>query len=144
MPSTTPRGSAKDAFKAILDAASLGVTVYRDMPYAGASLRSVVLTFVSGSSRAGALGLQMSPTERGLEARHRVQIDCYHDVKVDCDRLADKVEQAILDHLDTLRSTYDIHNVQKIVDTDAAPPDPTLHQSRVLMDFEFVTHRAVT
>jgi hypothetical protein len=143
MPTTTPRRDAKDAFKAILDAAGLDATVYRDIPYEGAEAGSVVLTLVSGSSRRGAVGLQHSATERAMEQRHRIQIDCYHDDKVECDNLADKVEQTIMDHLDVLRSRYGISDVGKIVDTDVAPPDPLRRLARVLMDFEFVTYRAL-
>jgi hypothetical protein len=49
-----------------------------------------------------------------------------------------------MDRLDILRGTYDIHDVRKIVDTDTLPEEPTLRLARVLMDFEFFTHRAVT
>jgi hypothetical protein len=105
MPSTTTRADAKDAFKAILDAAQLGVPVFRDLPPEGAPVPSVVLTLVSGGSRSGAIGLQETETQRALEERHRIQIDCYHDDKVECDRVADQVEQAIVDREDTLRST---------------------------------------
>lgn len=144
MPSTTPRQDVRSAFKTILEAANLGVTVYERMPYEGAEPRSVVLTLVSGSNQSPGIGARFSQTQRAFENRFRLQVDCYHDDKAEADKLADKVEQAIMDRLDVLRSTYDIHDVRKIVDSDTLPPDPTLHETRILMDFEFFTHRAVT
>ena len=143
MPSTMTRRDCKDAFKAILDAAQLRVPVHRDMPYGGADVPSVVLTLVSGVSRSGAIGLQESETQRALEQRYRIQVDCYHDDKVECDALADKVEQAIVDKEDTLRSTYGIENVQKIDDADVSIPNDMARECRVRMDFGFVTYRAV-
>jgi hypothetical protein len=143
MPSTTTRADAKDAFKAILDAAQLGVPVFRDLPPEGAPAPSVVLTLVSGSSRSGAIGLQETKTQRALEERHRIQIDSYHDDKVECDAVADQVEQAIVDHEDALRSTYGIENVQKVDDADVSMPNELSRQCRVRMDFGFITYRAV-
>jgi len=144
VPSTTPRQDVRAAFKAILDAGNLGVTVHGCMPYEGAEQRSVVLTLVSGFSRRSALGLRITSEMRALEEHHRIQIDCYHDDQAECEKLADNVEQAIMDHLDELESTYDVHNVSKVTDIDATPPDSTLRESRILMDFDFYTHRAVT
>jgi len=145
MPSTTPRRDVKDAFKTVLDAALLGVPVLRDLPPGeGAPVPSVVLTLVSGSSRSGAIGLQETKTQRALEEHHRIQIDCYHDNKVECDRVADQVEQAIVDHEDTLRSTYRIENVQKVDDADVPIPNEFGRQCRVRMDFGFITYRALT
>jgi hypothetical protein len=143
MPSTTTRRDTKDAFKAVLDAALLGVPVFRDLPYEGAPVPSVILTLVSGGSRSGAIGLQETETQRALEERHRIQIDCYHDDKVECDRVADQVEQAIVDREDTLRSTYGIENVQKVDDADVSMPNELSRQCRVRMDFGFITYRAV-
>lgn len=143
MPSTTTRADAKDAFKTILDSAQLGVPVFRDLPPEGAPAPSVVLTLVSGNSRSGAIGLQETETQRALEERHRIQIDCYHDDKVECDRVADQVEQAIVDHDDTLRSTYGIENVQKVGDADVSMPNELSRQCRVRMDFGFTAYRAV-
>jgi len=137
------RSDAKDAFKVILDAAQLGVPVFRDLPPEGAPAPSIVLTLVSGSSRSGAIGLLETETQRALEERHRIQIDCYHDDKVECDSVADQVEQAIVDHEDTLRSTYGIENVQKMDDADVAPRNELARICRVRMDFGFITYRAV-
>jgi len=143
MASTRPRGDAKDAFKAILDAAQLGVPVLRDLPYEGAPVPSIVLTLVSGVSRCGAIGLQESSSQRALEERHRVQIDCYHIDKVECDGLADAVEQAIIDHEAVLRSRYGIENVQKLDDADVAFGNEMARECRVRMDFGFIVYRAV-
>jgi len=143
MPSTTTRANAKDAFKAILDAAQLGVPVFRDLPSDGAPSPSVVLALVSGSSRSGAIGLQETQTQRALEEKYRIQIDCYHDDKSACDAVADQVEQAIVDHEDTLCSTYGIENVHKMDDADVSMPNELSRQCRIRMDFGFTTYRAV-
>jgi hypothetical protein len=144
MPSTYPRRDAKDAFKAILDAASLGVPVFRDLPLGeGAPVPSVVLTLVSGGSRSGAIGLQEFSSLRALEERHRIQIDCYHSDKVECDAVADKVEQTIVDHEATLCSMYGIENVEKSDDSDVAPQNEFARECRVRMDFGFIMYRAV-
>lgn len=144
MPSTTPRADIRTAFKTILDQANLGVTVYERMPYEGAEQRSVVLTLVSGVSKKPALGLRITSDTRALEEHHRIQVDCYYDDHAEVEKLADKVEQAIMDHVDTLENTYDVHDVRKAVDIDTTPPDATLRESRIILGFEFYTHRAVT
>jgi hypothetical protein len=143
MPSTTTRADAKDAFKAILDAAQLGAPVFRDKPDEGAPVPSVVFTLVTGVSRSGAIGLQESETQRALEERYRIQIDCYHNDKVECDALAGAVDQAIVDHEQMLQSTYGIENVQKLDDSDVAPENEFARYGRVRMDFGFTTYRAV-
>lgn len=143
MPSTMPRSDAKDAFKAILDAAGLGIPVCRDKPNEGAPVPSVVFTLVSGVSRSGAIGLQESETQRALEERYRIQIDCYHDDKVECDAVADAVEQAIVDAEATLRSTYGIEDLRKMDDADVDPRNEMARTCRVRMDFGFTTYRAV-
>jgi hypothetical protein len=143
MLSTTTRRDAKDAFKAILDAALLGIPVFRDLPPEGAPVPSIVLTLASGSSRSSSIGLQETQTQRALEERHRIQIDCYHDDKVECDRVADQVEQSIVDHEDVLRSTYGIENVHKDDDADVSMPNELSRQCRVRMDFGFIMYRAV-
>ena len=139
----TPRVDVRAAFKAILDAAELDVPVYERMPYEGAEQRSVVLTLVSGVSRPSAIGNQITPTQQALEEHHRIQIDCYYDGQTEAGMLAGKVVQAIMDAVDTLASTYDIHDVRKLQDMDVAPPEPTLRECRVLLDFGFYTHRTI-
>lgn len=144
MPSTTPRQNVRSAFKTILVAANLGVTVHERMPYEGAEQRSVVLQLVSGSNRSPGIGLRFSSAERATEEPRRIQIDCYHDDPAEAEKLADKVGQAIMDHLDVLRSTYDIHHVRMSVEIDTLPDDPLVKLTRIRQDWEFFTHRAVT
>jgi len=138
------REAVRAAFATILTNADLGVPVYTRMPYWGAEPRSVVLTIVSGSSRRGALGLWIRAGVRGLEEPYRLRADCYHDDQLECEKLADKVEQGIVESASVLASTYDIHNVRKVADIDTMPPDLLLRESRILLDFEFYTHRALT
>jgi hypothetical protein len=49
-----------------------------------------------------------------------------------------------MDQVNTLRSTYDVHDIAKVLDIDTTPPDLTARESRIIMDFDFHTHRAVT
>ena len=148
MPSTTTRQEVRAAFKIILSDANLGVKIYDRMPYEGAEPRSVVLTIVSGSSSVPAVGSYAHLNIRSRQERYRLQVDCYHDDKAEADKLADKAEQAIMDNLAVLRSTYGIYDVKKVLDTDTLPPgqtqDAMLREARVLLDFEFYTHRAVS
>jgi hypothetical protein len=137
------REAVRAAFATILTNANLDVTVYTRMPYWGAEPRSVVLTIVSGSSQRGALGL-IHAAFHGLEEPYRLRADCYHDDQLECEKLADKVEQAIVESASVLASTYDIHRVRKALDVDTAPPDTMLRGSRIMMDFELYTHRTVT
>jgi hypothetical protein len=138
------REAARVAFARILTDANLGVRVYDRMPYEGAEQRSVVLTVVSGVSRRPALSLLVSPFVRTLEEHYRLQVDCYHDDQVECEKLADAVEQVIMNEVDALATTYDIHQVKKSVDSDSAPADATARQARILLQFDFYIHRAVT
>jgi hypothetical protein len=143
LPGTTPRQDARAAFKAVLDAANLGVTTYAQMPYEGTEPRSVVLTMISGVSRPSALGNRVTTTGRALEEHHRIQIDCYHDDQVQAGMLAAKVAQAIEDATDAFASIYDIHDVRKAQDADMAASEPMLQESRVLLEFTFYTYRSV-
>jgi hypothetical protein len=140
---SAPRESARAAFVTVLEDANLGVTVHSRMPDEGADERSVVLTIVSGSSRSAGVGLRRSQTKRGLELPFRIQIDCYYDDEVEVGKLADAVEQALMDAIDTLRTTYDIHGLRKVADVDTlrAGSAPLSHENRVLLDFSFFTHR---
>jgi len=133
-----------DAFKSVLETAQLGVPVYAEMPYEGAEQRSVVLTIVSGWDRSPSIGLRHSKSSSALEERYRLQIDCYHDDQTEVKKLADKVMQAIADRLDLLRATYDIHGVRRLVITQTQPPESMVRESRILLDYEFYTHRALS
>jgi hypothetical protein len=140
---TTPRASVRAAFKAILEAANLGVTIHERLPYPGADPRSVVLTIVSGTNRSPSIGLRKDSTKRGFEEQYRLQLDCYDDDTA-VDALADKVEQALVDATDTLEKAYDIHNLRKIADIDSAADQTPSTEGRVIMDFTFYTHRELT
>jgi hypothetical protein len=138
---TMPRESLRAAFKAVLDAAELDVTIHERLPYEGADPRSVVLTIVSGTSRSPGIGLRKSADKRGFEEQYRLQVDCYDD-RLEVGKLADKVEQTLVDAIDTLERAYDVHNLRKAVDSDRAPTDS--REGRVLMEFTFYTHRELT
>jgi len=144
MPTTTPRQGVRAAFKNILDAAELDVPVYERMPYGGAEQNSVVLTIVSGTSQRPAIGNRITSTEKGLEEHYRLQVDCYHNDQTEADKLADAVEQIIMEAQDDLEETYGIFDVKKVVDIDTLPPASHLRETRILMDFQFYTHRELT
>lgn len=155
---STPRESVRAAFKAILDAAfvsggtgtlvtNLGVTIYDRLPFEGVDTRSVVLSIVSGTSKSPGVGLRKDSTKRGLMQLYRLQVDCNYDDKEGCAELADTVEQLLMNAIDTLRTTYDIHGLRKMLDVDALPLGASLRipvltrEARVIMDFIFWTHR---
>jgi hypothetical protein len=133
------------AFVAVLEAANLGVTIHDRLPYEGADSRSVVLTIVSGTSRSPGIGLRRSTDKRGFEEQYRLQVDCYDD-RLEVGKLADKVEQALVDAIDSLELGYDIHNLRKAADSDRAPTGagPGSREGRVLIEFTFYTHRELT
>jgi hypothetical protein len=142
--STTSLQDILGAFKAVLDGAGLGVTVYEELPYEGADARSVVLTPGGGPTARPALGLRISPTTRAMEDHCRLQISCFYDDQVGCRVLADKVSQALLDHIDEFESTYDIHDLKRSTGPAPGPVEAGVRESHLRMDFEFYTHRAVT
>lgn len=120
------------------------------MPFEGADVRSVVLSMVSGTSRSpgvGMYGTRKNATGRAVMNVYRLQVDCNYDDRQGCSQLADAVEQAIWAAHDTLRDTYDIHGLQKVLDVDALPLGASLRmpvlirEARVIMDFTFWTHR---
>jgi hypothetical protein len=123
------------------------VTVYDRLPFEGADTRSVVLSIVSGTSRSPGVGLRKDSDQRGFMVQYHLQVDCNSDDKQTCAELADAVEQAIMDSVDTLRTTYDIHGVRKMLDIDSLPLGASLRipaitrEARVILDFVFWTHR---
>lgn len=144
---STPRESVRAAFKAVLDAANLGVTVYDRLPFTGADQNSLVLAIVSGNSKSPGIGLRKDVGKRGLMMMYRIQIDVNGNDKTACSVLADLVEQTIMNAVDTFRSTYDIHNIRKMLDVDALPIGASVRipvltrEARVILDFMFWTHR---
>jgi hypothetical protein len=123
------------------------VTVYDGLPFEGADTRSVVIRTVSGTSKSPGVGLRKDPTKRGLILQYRLQIDVNYDDRQGCTTLADSVEQALVNAIDTLRSTYDIHNLRKMLDVDALAIGQSVRmpvltrEARVILDFMFWTHR---
>jgi hypothetical protein len=83
-------------------------------------------------------------------AYYRLQLDINYDDRAGVTTLADQVEQAIMDAIDTLRTTYDIHGLRKMLDVDALPIGASVRipiltrEARVIMDFTFWTHRELT
>lgn len=144
---TTTREDVRAAFKAVLDAANLGVTVYDRLPFEGADANSVVLGIVSGTSKGAGVGMRENPGKHTVLNYYHLQIDCNADDKTACAKLADAVEQAIWAAHDTLRDIYDIRGLQKILDVDSLPLGASLRvpvltrEARVILDFSFWTHR---
>jgi hypothetical protein len=135
------------AFVAILTAANLGVTIYDRLPFEGADQNSVYLTIISGTTKSPGLGLRENPGKRELMAQYRLQVDVNADDKKVCSQIADAVEQALMNAIDTLRSTYDIHGLRKILDVDTLALGQSVRmpvltrEARVIMGFMFWTHR---
>jgi len=144
LPGTAPLQDILAAFKTLLDAGGLGVTVYEEMPYEGVKQRSVVLTPVAGHTTRPALGLRITSNMRALEEYCRLQIDCYYDNQTKCRSLADQVNQTLADHADELESVYDIHDLRRVLGPIPGPRQANVRESRILMDYEFYMHRAVT
>jgi hypothetical protein len=144
---STPRASVRAAFIAILTAANPGVQIYDGLPFEGADTRSVVIRVVSGTSRSPGVGLRKDATKRGLMMQYRMQIDVNYDDRAGVTTLADSVEQALMNAVDTFRTTYDIHGLRKMLDVDALPIGASVRipvltrEARVIMDFMFWTHR---
>ena len=151
---STPREDVRAAFVAVLAAANLGVTIYKELPFDGADTRSVYLTIVSGTSKSPGAGMYggpaTAPRGHAVMNMYHLQIDINYDDKAGCGQLADQVEQAIWEAHDDLRDNHDIHGLQKILDVDSLPLGASVRmpvltrEARVIMDFTFWTHRKLT
>ncbi len=92
-------------------------------------------------------GTRKDATGRAVMDLYRLQVDCNYDDKEGCSQLADAVEQTLWNAHDTLRDTYDIHGLQKLLDVDALPLGASLRipvltrEARVIQDYTFWTHR---
>jgi len=117
------------------DALGAGIDVMKYRPPEGVSGRVIVLGIVSGSNRVPALGQRVSRTQRGLEERYRIQIDVFEIDREQAEIYADKVEQAIKDALDTLRSCG-VEDVKKIVDADVGGSEELQREAHVILDYE--------
>jgi len=132
----TPRATFRTAFYTVLhDALGSGIDVVKYRPPEGVSGRVIVLGIVSGSNRVPALGQRVSRTQRGLEERYRIQIDVFEIDREQAEIYADKVEQAIKDALDTLRSCG-VEDVKKIVDADVGGSEQLQREAHVILDYE--------
>ncbi len=139
-----PREDVRTAFVAILNAANLGVPVYDRMVFTGVDSRSVVVTVAAGSNKSPGLGLDSGG--QGLEDYFTLRVDCYSDDPTGVGVLADSVEQALMNAIDTFRATYDIQGLRNIADIDTlmAGAGPLTRVRRVLLEFSFFTHRGLT
>jgi len=133
---TMPRATFRNAFYTVLyDALGSGIDVVKYRPPEGVSGRAIVLGIVSGSNRVPALGQRVSSTQRGLEERYRIQIDVFEIDREQAEIYADKVEQAIKDALDMLRSCG-VEDVKKIVDADVGGTEQLQYEAHVILDYE--------
>ena len=134
---TTPRATFRTGFYEVLnDALGSEIEVVKYRPPEGVSGRAVVLSIVSGSNQRPGFGLRTSATQKGLMERFRIQIDIFETDREQAEICADKVEQAIFLALDTLRSTYGIFDVQKVVDTDTGPTEQLQREAHSILDYE--------
>ncbi len=141
-----PREDVRTAFASILTAASLGVTVYDRLPFTGADPRSVVVTVTAGSNKSPGAGLRDPTTGEALEDYFTLRVDCYSDDPTGVGVLADSVEQALMNAIDTLRVANDIQGLRNIADVDTlmAGAGPLTRVRRVMLQYSFFTHRGVS
>jgi hypothetical protein len=134
---TTPRATFRTAFYTVLnDALGSDIAVVKYRPPEGVSGRAIVLNMVSGSNKRPGFGQRTSATQKGLMERYRIQIDVFENDREQAEIYADKVEQAIFTALDTLRSTYGVFDVRKIVDTDTGPTEQLQREAHSILDYE--------
>lgn len=134
---TTPRATFRTAFYQVLnDALGSAIAVVKYRPPEGVSGRAIVLNMVSGSNKRPGFGQRTSATQKGLMERYRIQIDVFENDREQAEIYADKVEQAIFTALDTLRSTYGVFDVRKIVDTDTGPTEQLQREAHSILDYE--------
>ena len=118
----TPIATARQAFKTILDTASLDVAVERDgLPYGGAQDRSIVIQHVSGALETVG-GENWSSTEKGAWVVVHLQLDIWHSNPVQRDTLADQVLKTIETNRGTFKSAHNIQDLQCLELHDL--PDP--------------------
>jgi hypothetical protein len=122
MPLTTPIATARQAFKTILDAASLGVAVERDgLPYGGARDRSIIIQHVTGAIETIG-GENYSATEKGGYTIVHLQLDIWQSNRVTRDTLADQVIALIESKRADFKAT---HNIQDLLCLELHDlPDP--------------------
>ena len=134
---TTPRATFRTAFYEVLnDALGSEIDVVKYRPPEGVAGRSIILNMVSGSNKRPGFGLRTSRNQSGLLERYRIQIDVFESDREQAEIYADKVEQAIFTALDTLRSTYGVFDVRKIVDTDTGPTEQLQREAHSILDYE--------
>lgn len=134
---TTPRATFRTAFYEVLnDALGSEIDVVKYRPPEGVAGRSIILNMVSGSNKRPGFGLRTSRNQSGLLERYRIQIDVFENDREQAEIYADKVEQAIFTALDTLRSTYGVFDVRKIVDTDTGPTEQLQREAHSILDYE--------
>ena len=134
---TTPRATFRTAFYEVLnDALGSEIDVVKYRPPEGVAGRSIILNMVSGSNKRPGFGLRTSRNQSGLLERYRIQIDVFESDREQAEIYADKVEQAIFTALDTLRSTYGVFDVTKIVDTDVGPTEQLQREAHSILDYE--------
>jgi hypothetical protein len=135
---TTPRETVRTAFYEVLNTALGSSTeVVKYMPFEGAPQHSIVLQMVSGSNRRPGLSRRVSGTQSGLLERYRIQISVHNPYgRKEASEEADAVEQAIMAALDSMRTTYGVFNIQKLVDIDTGPTEELERIAHCLLDYE--------
>ncbi len=73
-----------------------------------------------------------------------MQVDCWYDNQEQCRILTDKVSQTLFDHADDFDRVYDVHDLKRVLGPIPGPPESNARQSKMIMDFECYTYRAVT
>jgi hypothetical protein len=136
--SSPTRETIRAAFKAVLDDADLGVTVYDREPDPGFDLNSVVISVITGTNQSSGLG------SGNFHESWRVQLSIFNTDPEALGVLAVKVSNAILAATSTFASTYGIKKLMKIVDSDMGRRDRTVHEFQIVQDYSFETDLAIS
>ena len=122
MVSATPIATARQAFKTLLDNASLDVAVERDgLPYGGASSRSIVIQPIAGTTVTFG-GENRTATEKGEALQVHIQLDVRHETSQMRDQVAEKVLAAVQAGRGTLRTAGLVN--PRLVENHNAGDDP--------------------
>jgi len=130
MPTAKTRDDVIAAFKAILDAAEIGATVYDYDPGRGdVDLISVSIYVISSHTEGAGFGYP------NYHEYWRVQLSIRHTDSQSCSALAVKTANAILQNADS----QGLRNINKEADVGPVQPDPNVYGFLVTQDFLFET-----
>ena len=135
---TAPQATFRTAFYTVLNAA-LGseIEVVKYRPPEGLPPRSIGFTIVSGFNKRPGFGRRTAANKSGMMERYRIQIDVFENDREQAEVYADKVEQAIIAALHSpFRTVYGIHDIRRLLNTEAGPTEQLQREAHSIMDYE--------